>query len=190
VRELSEAEALEVALIENVQRSDLNPLEEAQGYARLIEQFGYTQQQLAEMIGKSRSHVANTLRLLNLPDDVLEMVRAGALSAGHARALVAAPQPEELAKRIAKLGLSVREAERLAQQATAAARKEAGAEADRRDATARADKDANVRALEQELREALGLEVEVRARRRGGQLIVCYETLEQLDDLCRRLLRG
>ncbi len=185
VRALSESEALEVALIENVQRSDLNPLEEAQGYARLIEQFGYTQQQLAEIIGKSRSHVANTLRLLNLPEQVREMVRAGELSAGHARALVAVADAEELARKIARLGLSVREAERLAQ--------EHAEKGDGRDVSSRTPEegsgrdDANVRALVRELEEALGVAVDIRPGRRGGRITLRYDSLEQLDDICRRL---
>ncbi len=185
VRALSESEALEVALIENVQRSDLNPLEEAQGYARLIEQFGYTQQQLAEIIGKSRSHVANTLRLLNLPEQVREMVRAGELSAGHARALVAVADAEELARKIARLGLSVREAERLAQEH---AEKDDGREAPSSTSAGGGKRDdANVRALVRELEEALGVAVDIRPGRRGGRITLRYDSLEQLDDICRRL---
>src|SRR4051812_32092636 len=113
VRNLSDAEALEVALIENIQRADLNPLEEAQGYSQLLTQFGYTQQQLAESLGKSRSHIANTLRLLMLPDAVKKHIEDGALTAGHARTLIATDAPEALAERIIKLGLTVRKAEEL-----------------------------------------------------------------------------
>ncbi len=179
VRELSEREALEVALIENVQRADLNALEEAQGYRRLIDQFGYTQQQLAEIIGKSRSHVANTLRLLNLPEDVLAMIRDGALSAGHARTLVTVDDPTSLAKKIAKLGLSVREAERLSQEEGKAA------SVGRR---APAEEGPDVKALERELEEALGMAVRIQRKgRKGGRLSVEWRTLEQLEDICRRL---
>ncbi len=185
VRELSEREALEVALIENVQRADLNALEEAQGYRRLIDQFGYTQQQLAEIIGKSRSHVANTLRLLNLPDEVLAMIRDGELSAGHARTLVATDDPAGLAKKIAKLGLSVREAERLSQ--------EEGRKKDRSksDDGSAPDAGPDVRALARELEEALGVAVSIRPKgRNGGRLVIEWRTLEQLDDLRARLLRA
>ena len=178
VRDLSEAEALEVALIENIQRSDLNAVEEAQGYAQLMEMFGYTQQQLADTLGKSRSHIANTLRLLTLPEDVRKMIADGEISAGHARALIATDDPSALAKKIAKLGLSVREAEKLGQEATRTpkAKKPGG------------QKSADVRALEQELEEALGLSVEITDKgRSGGRVTVSYKTLEQLDEICRRL---
>ena len=185
VRDMSEREALEVALIENVQRTDLNALEEAFGYRRLIEQFGYTQQQLAEIIGKSRSHVANTLRLLNLPDEVREMIRDGQLSAGHARALVATDDPAGLARKIVKLGLSVREAERLSREE---GRK--GAET-ARGADAQAEEAPDVRALARELEEALGMAVSIRSRGgKGGRLVIEWRTLEQLDDLRARLVRS
>ncbi len=185
VRELSEREALEVALIENVQRADLSPLEEAHGYQRLIEQFGYTQQQLAEIIGKSRSHVANTMRLLNLPEDVQAHIREGRLSAGHARTLVATENPSELAKKIIDLGLSVREAERLSRKEG----KKRGRKNGRKEAEA-TGVEADVRALQRELEEALGLPVQIRIQgRKGGKLVVEWQTLAQLDDLCRRLLK-
>ncbi len=181
VRDLSESEALEVALIENIQRSDLNALEEALGYSQLMEQFGYTQQQLADTLGKSRSHIANTLRLLNLPDDVKEMIRNGEISAGHARTLIATDDPSTLAKKIAKLGLSVREAEKLSRERSRAA------------GTGRKpqkEKSADVRALELELEAALGLTVEITDKgRAGGRLTITYKTLEQLEDVCRRLAR-
>ena len=185
VRELSEREALEVALIENVQRTDLNALEEAMGYRRLIDQFGYTQQQLAEIIGKSRSHVANTLRLLNLPEEVQAMIRDGQISAGHARTLVATDDPASLARKIVKLGLSVREAERLSQE-EGKKRKDAAA-------TAGGDEEQapDVRALARELEEALGMAVSIRPKgRQGGRLVIEWRTLEQLDDLRARLLQA
>ncbi len=181
VRDLSESEALEVALIENIQRSDLNALEEALGYSQLMEQFGYTQQQLADTLGKSRSHIANTLRLLNLPDDVKEMIRNGEISAGHARTLIATDDPSALAKKIAKLGLSVREAEKLSRERS----KAAGAKK-----KPPKEKSADVRALELELEAALGLTVEITDKgRAGGRLTITYRTLEQLEDVCRRLAR-
>ena len=180
VRDLSEAEALEVALIENIQRSDLNSLEEAMGYAQLMEQFGYTQQQLADTLGKSRSHVANTLRLLNLPDDVKEMISSGELSAGHARALIATEDASQLAKKIARQRLSVREAEELAKREGkapgASGRKACG------------EKSADVLALEKELEDALGMAVEIADKgRKGGRVTITYKTLEQLDEIRRRL---
>ncbi len=181
VRDLSESEALEVALIENIQRSDLNALEEALGYSQLMEQFGYTQQQLADTLGKSRSHIANTLRLLNLPDDVKEMIRNGEISAGHARTLIATDDPSALAKKIAKLGLSVREAEQLSRERSKAAGMKK---------TSHKEKSADVRALELELEAALGLTVEITDKgRAGGRLTITYKTLEQLEDVCRRLAR-
>ncbi len=183
VRDLSEAEALEVALIENIQRSDLNAVEEAAGYAQLMEQFGYTQQQLADTLGKSRSHIANTLRLLNLPQDVRQMIIDGELSAGHARALIATDDPSSLAKKIARLGLSVREAEKLTQQARPAGKGGKGSRP-------KAEKSADLLALERELEEALGLKVEIADRgRAGGSVTITYKTLEQLEDVCRRLGR-
>ncbi len=167
------------------QRTDLNALEEAMGYRRLIDQFGYTQQQLAEIIGKSRSHVANTLRLLNLPEEVQAMIRDGQISAGHARTLVATDDPASLARKIVKLGLSVREAERLSQ--------EEGKK--RKDAAAAGGGDEqqapDVRALARELEEALGMAVSIRPKgRQGGRLVIEWRTLEQLDDLRARLLQA
>ena len=188
VRDLSEREALEVALIENVQRADLTPLEEAKGYQRLIDQFGYTQQQLADIIGKSRSHVANTLRLLNLPQDVQEHIREGRLSAGHARTLVTMENPSVLAQKIIELGLSVREAEKLSQREG----KKRSRKGDAHGAGAGAQQaDADTRALERELEEVLGLPVRIQQKgRKGGRLVLEWQTLDQLDDLCRRLLKA
>lgn len=177
VRELSDAQALEIALIENIQRADLNALEEAQGYARLMEQFGYTQQELAESVGKSRSHIANALRLLSLPNDVKAHLESGALTAGHARTLVTSNEPAELAREIIARGLSVREAERLTQSRLTQPKP-------RRDREPSAD----VRDLERRLSEALGLKVEIVERAKaGGRVMVHYRTLEQLDDVTRRL---
>lgn len=178
IRELSDGEALEIALIENIQRSDLNPLEEARAYGMLLDQFNYTQQQLADSVGKSRSHIANTLRLLTLPDSVRQMIEDGKLTAGHARTLVATDSPAELADQIIKLGLSVREAEELTRKtAPAAARK------------ARSEKNADTRALEKSVSESLGLKVEIAAKGAGGTVTIRYASLEQLEDMCRRLTR-
>jgi ParB family chromosome partitioning protein len=178
VREVDDKEALELAIIENVQRADLNPLEEAMGYGQLIEQFDYTQQDLAQVIGKSRSHVANTLRLLRLPEDVRGMVSSGALTAGHARTLITAEDPAALAQRIVSGGLSVREAEALSQQRDTGGRKSAGAPAER---------DADTVALERRLSDALGLSVSLAHGERGGKLEIRYKTLEQLDGICLKL---
>ena len=181
IRELSDSEALEFALIENVQRSDLNALEEALGYRQLMDQFSYTQEKMAEALGKSRSHIANTLRLLKLPEAVQEYVREGKLSAGHARTLVAADDPVGLAQQIIEFDLSVREAEKIAKpEASKSAPKPASAPA----------KSANVVGLENDLQAILGLSVEIEARGESGYLKINYTSLEQLDDLCARLSKA
>ncbi len=177
VRDLSDGEALEIALIENIQRADLNPLEEGRAYSLLLEQFSYTQQQLADSLGKSRSHIANTLRLLNLPEAVRAQIEEGKLTAGHARALVATDSPAELAAQIIKLGLSVREAETLAREAAAP-----------RKAKPKPEKDADTRALEKLVSEAIGLKLEITHKGDGsGTMLITYKTLDQLEDVCRRL---
>ena len=178
VRDVDDKEALELAIIENVQRADLNPLEEAMGYGQLIEQFDYTQQDLAQVIGKSRSHVANTLRLLKLPEDVRSMVASGTLTAGHARTLITADDPTTLARQIVAGGLSVREAEALGQQREVAKNKPA---------EPRIDRDADTVSLERRLSDALGLSVSLAHSERGGKLEIRYKTLEQLDGLCVKL---
>ena len=180
IREVDDKEALELAIIENVQRVDLNPLEEAQGYEQLIEQFSYTQQDLAQVIGKSRSHVANTLRLLKLPRDVRELVTSGQLTAGHARTLITAEDPAALAKQIIDGGLSVREAEQLTQQKVAT-KKPSASESE--------PKDADTMALEKRLSDVLGLKVIIDHRDTGGRLEIRYRTLEQLDSVITRLDR-
>jgi ParB family transcriptional regulator, chromosome partitioning protein len=177
VREVGDKEALELAIIENVQRADLNPLEEAMGYGQLMEQFEYTQQDLAQVIGKSRSHVANTLRLLKLPEDVRSMVASGTLTAGHARTLITADDPAFVAQQIVSKGLSVREAEALSQGRDNAQK--------RRPETA--SRDADTVALERRLSDALGLSVSVGHGERGGKVEIRYRTLEQLDSICARL---
>ena len=178
IRELSDGEALEIALIENIQRSDLNPLEEARAYSLLLEQFNYTQQQLAESVGKSRSHIANTLRLLNLPDSVRSQIETGKLTAGHARTLVATDSPAELADQIIKLGLSVRETESLV--------RESGNPAQNK--RSKPEKDADTKTLERELTTATGLKVEIAHKGpAGGTVTISYKSLEQLEDISRRL---
>ena len=187
VRDFTDEEALAVALIENIQRDELSPIEEAEAYARLAQEFGKTQEQVAGIVGKSRSHVANMTRLLDLPDDVRAMLADGRLSAGHARAILRAPDPTALARQIVEDGLSVRDAEKLGKAGRggrrgAKARKGAPAPADRS-----RGKDADTLALERELGNLLGLKVEVTFDGRGGRLTLEYGTLEQLDDIVDRL---
>lgn len=180
--EANDREALEIAIVENVQRADLNPMEEAAGYERLIAEFDYTQNDLAKVIGKSRSHVANTLRLSKLPEPVKRMVGDGSVSAGHARALLAVSDPEQIAKRIVEQGLTVRDVERLGQDEARSENKPVRA------AAAKPDKDPDTRAVEKALEEALGLGVSIQHRANGGgEMRISYKTLEQLDALCRRL---
>jgi len=186
VRELSDAEVMEIALIENVQRADLNPIEEAQAYQAMAQRFSRTQDALAKIVGKSRSHVANTMRLLRLPAPVIEHLEAGRLTAGHARALLDVEGAEALAQRIVDQGLNVRQAEALARQAGEAGAGKA-ATAPRK---TKSGKDADTRALEADLAEVLGLDVEIRDAGGVGELRIRYATLEQLDDLCRRLTRA
>ncbi len=185
VHEMDDVAVLEVAIIENVQRSDLNPLEEAEAYAQLMERFGRTQDAVAGVVGKSRSHVANTLRLLQLPERVLFYVREGKLSAGHARALITAPDPGDLADQVYMDGLNVRQTEALV-------RRIADGVKPRKPRPTAADSggSADGAALEQDLADALGLKVQLSDRGGKGELTIRYGTLEQLDDLCRRLMRG
>ena len=176
VRELDDRAAMEAALAENVQRRNLSPIEEAEGYERLLEEFGCTQERLSAVVGRSRPHIANTLRLLALPDAVRHMVDEGSLSAGHARALLAAPDPEGLAYRTVAQGLSVRSVERIVREGETARR-------------SRAARDEDALALEGELAESLGLPVSLRRRGEGGSLTLHYRSLDQLDDLLARLRR-
>ena len=178
IRDLSDGETLEIALIENIQRADLNPLEEARAYGQLLEQFSYTQQQLADSVGKSRSHIANTLRLLTLPESVRAYIEDGKLTAGHARTLVATDSPADLANKIISLGLSVREAETLTRSNPATSTRKA-----------KAHKNADIRALENQISETIGLRVEIKAQgREGGTLLIKYKTLDQLDGVTHRLM--
>ena len=180
IRSFSDGEALEIALIENIQRADLDPIEEGEGYKQLIDHFSYTQQQLADSIGKSRSHIANTLRLLNLPDKIKQYLTSGDLTAGHARALIATDTPELIADKIVKLGLSVRDAEDMARKPA----NDSVAKSSKR----LPEKDADTAALEKTLAETLGLKVSILHKGpRGGELRISYKTLEQLDEICKRL---
>jgi ParB family chromosome partitioning protein len=178
VRTLNDQEAVEIAIIENVQREDLNAIEEGEGYRLLIEGHDYTQEDLARIVGKSRSHLANTLRLLKLPEGVQDLVRSGALSAGHVRPLIGRADAAALAERIVSRGLNVRQVEALTQ--------------DRGPAKAKRhkSKDSDTRAAEAELRETLGLDVEIRkGKGEKGELRIRYATLEQLEEIRHRLLR-
>jgi ParB family chromosome partitioning protein len=180
VRELSDGEALEVALIENIQRADLNALEEARAYQQLMDQFAYTQQQLADALGKSRSHIANTLRLQSLPAEIKSYIEEGRLTAGHARSLIAAENPAKLAQEIIELGLSVRDAEKLSRTN--------GSQPANRSKGYGGRADPSTRALEQSLCDATGLKVEIDDKgKQGGRVVIHYKTLEQLDEMCRRL---
>jgi ParB family chromosome partitioning protein len=171
VREMGDAEALELAIVENVQRADLNAIEEATAYNELMERFAYTQERIAQEVGKSRSHVANTLRLLRLPDGVRAMLREGTLSPGHARTLIGRPDAEARARQIVDAALNVREAEHRIKKKKL-----------------RPPEDPNIASLEARLSEQLGFRVKVIDRgKRGGEVQVFYKTLEQLDEICRRL---
>ena len=182
VRDLDDLQVLEIGIVENVQRADLNALEEAQAYKALIDKFGRTQEAIAVAIGKSRSHIANTMRLLQLPEAVQQHVAAGRLSPGHARAIAKADNVDALAERIVQGGLSVRDAESLARKADAP-KKASGPRKP-------AKKDTDTQALEHDLAEALGLEVDLLDRGGAGEIRIRYESLEQLDDVCRRLTRS
>ena len=187
VREFTDTEVLEVAIIENIQRADLNPVEEAAGYRQLMDKFGHTQEKLASELGKSRSHIANLMRLLQLPDDVQIMLVEGKLSAGHARALITSDDPSALARQVVVQGLSVRATEALAKKKDAS---ESGSVT--RSKTPATEKDADTKALESDLSAALGLQVRVDHKAGGetGQVTIKYASLDQLDEICRVLSIG
>ncbi len=179
VRDFDDPETLEVALVENIQRRDLNAIEEAQGYKRLVDDYGHTQEALGRLVHKSRSHIANLLRLLDLPESVRDMVAEGQLSMGHARALISSEHAEELAKEVVKRGLSVRETEKLVRgdrlrQLRLGPIEYKGADAD-------------ISALERQLGDMLGLNVTIRHGPKGGSVTLAYSTLDQLDMICQRL---
>lgn len=183
IRDVDDKQALELAIIENVQRADLNPVEEALGYQQLIDEYDYSQNDLGTAIGKSRSHVANTLRLLKLPAKVQKFVTAGSLSAGHARALITSSTPEELADRIIKEGLSVRQIELLVQKQLEAPKGDKAPETKSLDF-----KSADIKALEQQIEDALGLKIDIRNKPTNkGEIRVKYKNLEQLEEICNRL---
>jgi len=181
VRDFDDKETLEVALVENLQRQDLSALEEADGYHRLMHEFSHTQEQLARALGKSRSHVANTLRLLTLPGDVKDLLEAGDLSAGHARCLVGVSGAVDLAKEVVRKGLNVRQTEQLVK---------AGGAVSTKPKAAKPAKDSDTVALEHDLANMLGLKVQIQDKRGRGQVVIHYETLEQLDGILARLTHG
>mgnify|MGYP005839853625 CR=1 FL=1 len=185
IRDLDDTEMLEVAIIENVQRADLNPIEEATGYNQLMEKFGHTQERLATALGKSRSHIANAVRLLSLPDEIQTYLRDGRLSAGHARALITAEDPAELARKVIQTGLSVRQTEKLAK----ARQDNIFSETEKKASRSDHDKDADTKALEGELSASLGMKVVVNHKpgKESGQVLISYDSFDQLDDLCRLL---
>ena len=184
VKELSDGEVLEIAIIENIQRQDLSAIEEAIAYKKLIEEFGHTQEAVADGVGKSRSHITNLLRLLTLPEKVQTMVDEGKISMGHARALIGAEDPLTLAKRIADEGLSVRQTEALAGEAKGKTKRapRAGGMT-----SSSSKKDADTVALEKDLSAAVGLKVLIDHAGEGGKVSISYETLEELDELCSKL---
>ena len=183
VRNADELELLEIGIIENVQRSDLNPIEEAEAYEALMNRFGRTQESLASSVGKSRAHITNTLRLLQLPDGARAHVREGRISAGHARAALGAPDPEALIELAVEKGLSVREVEARAREA----RSSAPIETKSMDSLSPPVKDINTEALEADISRTLGLDVDIRHGKHGGEIRIKYRDLEQLDEVCRRL---
>ncbi|QNE32614.1 ParB/RepB/Spo0J family partition protein [Sphingomonas sp. NBWT7] len=184
IRDYSDAETLQIALVENIQRQDLNAIEEAEAYSRLLDEFGHTQEVLAKTVHKSRSHVANLLRLLDLPCSVQDRVIDGTLSMGHARAIIGAPDAEALADQVVAKGLSVRQTEKLAQVAKPAATRNKAA---RSTGTREEADNADVAALERQLGDLLGLKVRIAYNAGGGTLTVDYSTLDQLDMICQRL---
>ena len=184
--DVTEAEALEIAIIENVQREDLNAMEEAQGYHALADEFKRSQEDIAKIVGKSRSHVANMMRLTKLPSEVQAYIAKGELSAGHARALIGVPDPLAAAKRIVAEGLNVRQTEALAHEEGVPERKP---QKTRSSAGAKA-KDPDTIALEKRVSDALGLTVSVNHRDPGGSVVINYRSLDQLDDVMRRLAKG
>jgi ParB family chromosome partitioning protein len=181
VRDLSDTETLEIAIIENIQRADLNAIEEAEAYQRLVADFGHSQDALGKLVHKSRSHIANLLRLLDLPVSVRQEVAQGNLSMGHARALITAPDPEKLAADVIRRGLSVRDTERLARTA-----KDSDA-AKGRAPKAKTSPDADIAALERQLGDMLGLAVRIAHNGEGGMVTLSYSSLDQLDMICQRL---
>ena len=182
VRDYDDTEVLEIAIIENIQRADLNPVEEAAGYRALMDRFGHTQEKLSEALGKSRSHIANLMRLLQLPEDVLKMLKDGDLSAGHARALITSEDPSALARKVIKGGLSVRQTEALVKSA-------ASKPSAPQKTVQKTQKDADTVALEGDLSANLGMKVQIdhKAGGESGRISISYASLDELDELCRIL---
>jgi ParB family chromosome partitioning protein len=194
IREISNKQALELALVENIQRRDLGPLEEALGYQRLIEEFDYTQEELASTVGKSRSHIANLLRLLSLPEEVKGMLEKGELTMGHARALLTSDNPGELARQIVKKGLNVRQAEGFSKGAGTRVKEDKPARP-RAPSVYRPQqidnaKDPDILALEETLSDNLGLRVSIYDRGQSGEIVLAYDSLSQLDEILKRLGEG
>lgn len=185
VRQFTDTEVLEVAIIENIQRADLNPVEEAAGYRQLMDKFGHTQEKLGEALGKSRSHIANLLRLLQLPSDVQTLLKENKLSAGHARALITSDDPSGLARKVVAEGLSVRATEALTKKPG----KSGGAKSKPASSRVSTEKDADTKALEDDLSAAMGLSVVIdhKPGQEAGQVVIKYTSLEQLDEVCRVL---
>lgn len=180
IKELSDVDSLEIAIIENIQREDLSAIEEAEGFQRLANEFNYTQEKLAQKLGKSRSHITNLLRLLNLPSDVQDMVKSGDLSPGAARVLVTMDNPAKLARKIVDEGLSVRQVEKLSKKKPS----------NRASSPSRPTKDQDTLALEGDLSAAIGMKVDINhSESHGGKITISYDHLDQLDDICRRLTR-
>ena len=186
VRDFNDTEVLEIAIIENIQRADLNPVEEAVGYKQLMEKFGHTQEKLSAVLGKSRSHIANLVRLLQLPEEVQAYLREGQLSAGHARALITSPDPVSLARKVIEAGLSVRETERLAKAQDQSAETKDASQTKTRQPK---DKDADTRALEADLSANLGMKVSIQHDngQESGLISIRYASLDELDELCQKL---
>ncbi|MGB1026623.1 MAG: ParB/RepB/Spo0J family partition protein, partial [Rhodospirillaceae bacterium] len=188
IRDLTDRDALEIALVENLQRQDLTPLEEGEGYRKLMDEFSHTQEDLATVVGKSRSHIANTLRLLQLPDEVKEMLTKKLITAGHARALLTSGDPVSMAEQVVIRGLNVRQTEKLVQEAA----NDSGDEPSGKRRKSKGDgptKDADTLALERDVSNALGLTVSIDFKGRGGTMTIAYESLAQLDDIVNRLTR-
>jgi ParB family chromosome partitioning protein len=182
VVEIDDKTSLEYAILENVQRADLNPIEEAQGYSRLMAEFSYTQENLSKIIGKSRSHIANMMRLSDLPEPVKKLLIDRQITAGHGRALLAVKDPQRVARQILDEGLNVRQVEEIAQADQAQP-----AKLETKSARHKPEKDPDTRALERALQDVLGLNVSIEHKGQGGELRIRYKTLDQLDGLCRRL---
>ncbi|MGJ0512329.1 ParB/RepB/Spo0J family partition protein [Methylocystis sp.] len=189
IHEANDKEALELAIIENVQRADLNAVEEAKGYERLGAEFGYSHGDIAKIIGKRRPHIANTIRLLNLPEEAKKLVAEGAISAGHARALLAVADPAAVARRIVEKGLTVRDVERLAKDHADEAGPSGRSLRSAKNSARNSTKDADARAIEKTLSDALGMRVELRGEDERGELRIRYESLEQLDSICQLLTK-